>query len=385
MSVNISQLAKDISPFIVMDVMEKAKEMERAGENVVHLEIGEPDFDTPEPIKKAGVAAILEGKTKYTHSLGLLELRKAIAGRVMEECGREVDPGRILVTSGSSNALFLTLAAVVDPGDEVIMSGPCYSCYPNFVKMAGGIPVHVPVTEDEGFLFNPAKVAAKITKKTRAIMINSPANPTGAVLGADAMKEIAGLGPLIISDEIYRGMVYEGEAKSILEFTNEAVVLDGFSKRYAMTGWRLGYAIAPEALARPMQKLQQNIYISANSFVQWAGVAALRDGAEAVETMRKVFGERRLFILDGLKRIGLPVKSHPRGAFYVFVDVSRYTSDSLSFALEILEKAKVAVTPGVDFGADGEGFIRLSYATSTENIGEGLNRLGNFLDDIGKS
>ena len=385
MSVNISQLAKDISPFIVMDVMEKAKEMERAGENVVHLEIGEPDFDTPEPIKKAGVAAILEGKTKYTHSLGLLELRKAIAGRVMEECGREVDPGRILVTSGSSNALFLTLAAVVDPGDEVIMSGPCYSCYPNFVKMAGGIPVHVPVTEDEGFLFNPAKVAAKITKKTRAIMINSPANPTGAVLGADAMKEIAGFGPLVVSDEIYRGMVYEGEAKSILEFTNEAVVLDGFSKRYAMTGWRLGYAIAPEALARPMQKLQQNIYISANSFVQWAGVAALRDGAGAVEAMRKAFGERRLFILDGLNRIGLPVKSHPRGAFYVFVDVSRYTRDSLCFALEILEKAKVAVTPGVDFGADGEGFIRLSYATSTENIGEGLNRLGNFLDDIGKS
>jgi aspartate/methionine/tyrosine aminotransferase len=379
MSVKISQLAKDVTPFIVMDVMERAKEMERAGEHIVHLEIGEPDFDTPDLIKNAGVAAILEGKTKYTHSLGLLELRKAIAGRVMEECGREVDPGRILVTSGSSNALFLTLAAVVDPGDEVIMSGPCYSCYPNFVKMAGGIPIHVPVTQDEGFLLNPAKIAEKITKKTRAIMINSPANPTGAVLDGDTMKEIAGLGPLIISDEIYRGMVYEDEAKSILEFTNEAVVLDGFSKRYAMTGWRLGYAIVPEALARPMQKLQQNIYISANSFVQWAGVAALRDGAGAVETMRKVFGERRLFILDGLKKIGLPVRRHPRGAFYVFVDVSRYTRDSLSFALEILEKAKVAVTPGVDFGADGEGFIRLSYANSTENIGEGLRRLDLFL------
>lgn len=379
MSVNISKLAKDVSPFIVMDVMEKAKEMERAGEHIIHLEIGEPDFDTPELIKNAGVAAILEGKTKYTHSLGLLELRKAIAGRVMEECGREIDPGRILVTSGSSNALFLTLAAVVDPGDEVIMSGPCYSCYPNFVKMAGGVPVHIPTAENESFQLNPTKVAEKITKKTRAIMINSPANPTGAVLGADAMKEIAGLGPLIISDEIYRGMVYEGEAKSILEFTNEAVVLDGFSKRYAMTGWRLGYAIVPEALARPMQKLQQNIYISANSFVQWAGVAALHEGAGAVEAMRKVFGERRLFLLEGLKRIGLPVKSHPRGAFYVFVDVSRFTRDSLSFAFDVLEKAKVAVTPGVDFGADGEGFIRLSYANSMENIGEGLRRLDLFL------
>ena len=379
MSVNISKLAKEVTPFIVMDVMEKAKAMERAGEHVVHLEIGEPDFDTPEPIKQAGVAAILEGKTKYTHSLGLLELRKAIADGVKQECGREIDPARILVTSGSSNALFLTLAAVVDPGDEVIMSGPCYSCYPNFVKMAGGTPVHVPVTEDEGFQLNPAKVAEKITKNTRAIMINSPANPTGAVLGTDAMKEIAELGPLIISDEIYRGMVYEGEAKSILEFTNDAVTLDGFSKRYAMTGWRLGYAIVPEKLARPMQKLQQNIYISANSFVQWAGVAALREGAGAVEAMRKVFGERRKFILDGLEQIGLPVKSHPQGAFYVFVDVSRYTRDSLSFAFEILEKAKVAVTPGVDFGADGERFIRLSYANSTENIEEGLKRLGLFL------
>jgi aspartate/methionine/tyrosine aminotransferase len=379
MSVNISKLAKDVSPFIVMDVMERAKEMERAGESVVHLEIGEPDFDTPEAIKKAGVAAILEGKTKYTHSLGLLELRKAIAGRVMEESGADVDPGRILVTSGSSNALFLTLAAVVDPGDEVIMSGPCYSCYPNFVRMAGGTPIHVPVTEDEGFLMNPAKVAAKITKKTRAIMINSPANPTGAVLGGEAMKDVAGLGPLIISDEIYRGMVYEGEAKSILEFTNGAVALDGFSKRYAMTGWRLGYAIVPETLARPMQKLQQNIYISANSFVQWAGVAAIRDGASGVEAMRNIFGERRKFILDGLERIGLPVKSRPQGAFYVFVDVSRYTRDCLSFALEILEKAKVAVAPGVDFGPGGEGFIRLSYANSTENIAEGLRRLEIFL------
>lgn len=383
MSVNISKLARDVSPFIVMDVMEKAKEMERAGENVVHLEIGEPDFDTPEPIKKAGVAAILEGKTKYTHSLGLLELRRAIAGRVMEECGVDVNPGRILVTSGSSNALFLTLAAVVDSGDEVIMPGPSYPCYPNFVKMAGGVPVHVPVMEEEGFALRPARVAEKITKKTRAIIINSPANPTGAVLDDDALKGLAGLGPLIISDEVYRGLVYEGDAKSILGFTGDAVVIDGFSKRHAMTGWRLGYAIVPETLARPMQKLQQNIYISANSFVQWAGVTAIREGASGVEAMRKIFGERRRFILDGLERIGLPVKSHPRGAFYVFVNVSRYTRDSLRFAFNLLEKAKVAVTPGIDFGPGGEGFIRLSYANSTENIAEGLKRLDLFLKSHG--
>lgn len=383
MSVNISKLSKEVTPFIVMDVLERAKAMERAGEHIIHLEIGEPDFDTPDVIKQAGVAAIMEGKTKYTHSLGVLELRNAIAERVLRESGAVINPERILVTSGSSNALFLALAAIADPGDEVVMSGPCYSCYPNFVKLAGGVPIHVPVMEAEDFALTPERVAGKITKKTRAIIINSPANPTGAVLDDDTLKGLAGLGPLIISDEVYRGLVYEGDARSILGFTGDAVVIDGFSKRHAMTGWRLGYAIVPEKLARPMQKLQQNIYISANSFVQWAGVAAMREGASGVEAMRKIFGERRKFILDGLERIGLPVKSHPRGAFYVFVNVSRYTRDTLRFAFDLLEKAKVAVTPGVDFGPGGEGFIRLSYANSTENIADGLKRLDLFLKSGG--
>ena len=375
---HISHKASDISSFIVMDILERAKAMEAAGENIVHLEIGEPDFDTPEPIKKAGIAAIEGGQTKYTHSLGLFELRNAVAEHMKKSYDVTIDPAQTLVASGTSNALFLALAALLDEGDEVIMSDPGYACYPNFVKFLGGTPVFVPVLESKKFQIDPDEIAKKINSKTRAIIINSPANPTGMILDRDVMKAIASLGPLIISDEIYHGLVYEGKAHSILEFTDHAIVIDGFSKRYAMTGWRLGYAIAPHLFLRPMQKMQQNFNISANSFVQWAGVTALKEGASYVEEMRNVYNKRRRFLLDGLERIGLKADHEPQAAFYVMVNIKRFEKDSLKLANEILNTAKVAVTPGVDFGPGGEGFIRLSYATSIENIEEGLKRLEVF-------
>ena len=375
---HISHKASDISSFIVMDILERAKAMEAAGENIVHLEIGEPDFDTPEPIKKAGIAAIEGGQTKYTHSLGLFELRNAVAEHMKKSYDVTIDPAQTLVASGTSNALFLALAALLDEGDEVIMSDPGYACYPNFVKFLGGTPVFVPVLESKKFQIDPDEIAKKINSKTRAIIINSPANPTGMILDRDVMKAIASLGPLIISDEIYHGLVYEGKAHSILEFTDHAIVIDGFSKRYAMTGWRLGYAIAPHLFLRPMQKMQQNFNISANSFVQWAGVTALKEGASYVEEMRNVYNKRRRFLLDGLERIGLKADHEPQAAFYVMANIKRFEKDSLKLANEILNTAKVAVTPGVDFGPGGEGFIRLSYATSIENIEEGLKRLEVF-------
>ncbi|MBI5815369.1 MAG: pyridoxal phosphate-dependent aminotransferase [Nitrospinae bacterium] len=378
---HVSGKSGEIPPFMVMDAMEKAKLMERAGENIVHLEIGEPDLDTPDVIKRAGVAAINEGRTKYTHSLGLIELREAICWRMKKEYGVTVGPDRVLVSTGSSAALFLALAAVIDPGDEVILSDPCYACYPNFITFLGGKPVHVPVREDDGFQFSAKSISEKITPRTRAILINSPSNPTGTLLDAAAMREIASLGPLVISDEIYHGMVYEGRADTILNHTDNAIVIDGFSKRHAMTGWRLGHAIVPERLLRPMQKMQQNFYISACSFSQWAGVAAIRHGDESLAMMRDTFNKRRRFLLERLGEIGLAPKCEPKGAFYAFVNVSRYSRDSAAFADEILEKAKVAVTPGIDFGPGGEGFIRLSYANSEERIGEGITRLKAFLDE----
>jgi len=381
---NVSKKSRDIPPFMVMDAMEKAKEMERAGENIVHLEIGEPDFDTPEVIKQAGIRAINEGHTKYTHSLGLLELRNAIAWKMEKDHGVTCDPERIIVTSGSSPALFLTLASIINAGDEVILSDPCYACYPNFITFLGGKPVFVPLSEDEGFQPAPAKIREKITSRTKAILINSPSNPTGTVMEPAVMREIAGLGPMIISDEIYSGMVYDGADQTILNHTSNAIVIDGFSKRYAMTGWRLGYAIVPKSHLRPMQKMQQNFYISASSFAQWAGVAAIREGDESVGAMRETFNRRRLFMLDALRKAGLSPKCEPKGAFYTFVNVSKFGAGSAALSAEILEKAKVAVTPGIDFGPGGEGFIRLSYANSLENIGEGINRLENFFEKYGK-
>ena len=289
-----------------------------------------------------------------------------------------IDPAQTLVASGTSNALFLALAALLDEGDEVIMSDPGYACYPNFVKFLGGTPVPIPVLENKMFQIDPDEIARNINDKTKAIIINSPANPTGMIIDRNVMKAISDLGPLIISDEIYHGLVYEGKAHSILEFTDHAIVIDGFSKRYAMTGWRLGYAIVPPLFLRPMQKMQQNFNISANSFVQWAGVTALKEGAPYVEEMRNVYAKRRRFLLDGLEKIGLKADHEPQAAFYVMVNVKRFGKGSLQLANEILEKAKVAVTPGVDFGPGGEGYIRLSYATSIDNIEEGLNRLASF-------
>ncbi len=366
-----------------MDILEKAKSMEAAGIDIVHFEIGEPDFDTPEPIKKAGIEAIRKGKTKYTHSLGLHELRKAVAKHTLMEYGVGVDPERVFVASGTSNALFLILAAMLEKGDEVIMPDPCYSCYPNFVSFLGGKPVKARVREKDRFELTPEMVAKKITGRTRAILINSPANPTGMVIKPDVIREITRLGPMIISDEIYHGIVYDSEAHSVLEYTDNAFVINGFSKRNAMTGWRLGYAICPPEYVRPIQKMQQNFNISANSFVQWGGIAALQKGGPYVEKMRKVLDERRRFLVRGLADIGLGLSHPPQGAFYAFTNASKNGKNSMKLALEILDKAHVAVTPGIDFGKGGEGYLRFSYTSSIDNIREGIKRLDGFLNTGG--
>lgn len=368
-----------ITPFIVMDLLDRAKELEAKGERVIHLEIGEPDFDTPEPIKRAGIEAILHGETKYTQSLGLIQLRQAIARHYQKTYGVKVDPERILVGNGTSNVMFLLFGSLLDPGDEVILSNPHYSCYPNFVTFAGGKPVEVPIFEEEGFQYSSGEIKRKLTSKTKAILVNSPANPTGVIQSPNALKRIAALGPYVVSDEIYHGLTYGVKARSVLEFTDRAFVLNGFSKLYAMTGWRLGFAIAPKDFMRPMQKLQQNFNISPNSFVQWAGITALTMPRAEIRHMVRVYGQRRKFLIDGLRKLGFQIRAIPQGAFYVFVNAKRWDGDSRRLAFRILEEAKVAVTPGIDFGSNGEGYLRFSYATSVENIGEGMKRLKRFL------
>jgi aspartate/methionine/tyrosine aminotransferase len=375
----VATRAIDFRSFIVMDVLERANVLEKAGRDIIHLEIGEPDFDTPQCIREAGIMAIREGKTHYTHSLGIPELREAICERYMDKYGVQIRPDQIIVTSGTSPGMLLIFSALLESGDEIIVSNPYYPCYPNIIKYVGGNCVFVKVYEDDGFQFRPDEVAQKISPRTKAILINSPSNPTGNLLSAERMQRIADLGPYVISDEIYHGLVYEGREHSILEFTDRAFVLSGFSKLYAMTGWRLGYVIAPEDFVRPMQKMQQNFFISAGSVSQWAGLAALTEAQTDVERMRSIYDQRRHSMVKGLRQVGFGISVDPVGAFYILARARHLSNNSYELAFEILEKAGVGLAPGIDFGANAEGYLRFSYANSLENITEGLRRIGEFL------
>jgi aspartate/methionine/tyrosine aminotransferase len=373
--VGIAGRAEALPPFIAMEVLERAQELEMKGEQIIHLELGEPDFPTPSCIEEAGVRALREGRTKYTHSLGIRELREAIAEHYARRYRVGVSPEQVLVTAGTSPALWLLFSAMLEPGDEVILTDPHYACYPNVLRFCGGEPIYIPVRERDGFQLDPEAVRTRIGPRTCAVLINSPANPTGAVLPADCLRVLADLGLLIVSDEIYHGLTYEGEEHSILEYTDHAVVLNGFSKAYAMTGWRLGYAIVPRTLIRPLQKMHQNFFISSSDFVQRAAVAALREAGPEVERMRRIYDERRRFLVQALRRIGFTISREPQGAFYVLADATTFAADSYRFAFEILEGAKVAVTPGIDFGSAGEGHLRFSYANSLDNIREAVRRI----------
>jgi aspartate/methionine/tyrosine aminotransferase len=377
----VTRKSSEIPPFIVMEVMEKAASMERQGENIIHLEVGEPDFDTPECVKEAAIRAIRDGKTHYTHSLGLVELREAIAADYHKRYRVEVNPDQILVTSGTSPAMLLLFMSLLEAGEEVILPNPYYACYPNFVRMVEGKPVFVTVFEEDGFQYRPEDIKPLIGPKTKGIFINSPANPTGNLTPPDRMKAIAEFGQTVISDEIYHGLVYEGKERTVLEFTGNALVINGFSKLYAMTGWRLGYLIVPPEFIRPLQKLHQNFFISANSFVQWAGIAALKEADADVARMKSLYNDRRKFIIRRLRELGFGITVEPTGAFYVLANAKRYTQNSFDLAFDILRKAKVGCTPGIDFGSNAEGYLRFSYANSIENIHEAMKRLEVYLQD----
>ncbi len=382
----ISKRTEQMTSFIVMDVLERAQELERKGAHIIHLEVGEPDFDTPACVKEAACKALEDGFTHYTHSMGLYELREAICKYYQKHYQVSVDPDQVIVTSGSSPAIFLVFAVLLEKADEVIISDPHYACYPNFIKFVDGKLTTIPVYEEDGFQYRPEVIREKITQKTKAVFINSPSNPTGNLLSTDRMQQIAELTkceqcPYIVSDEIYHGLVYEGQAHSILEFSDHAFVLNGFSKQFAMTGLRLGYVIAPRAFIRSMQKLQQNFFISANAMVQHAGVAALKYAGDDVARMRKTYNTRRKFMIRRLKELGFGITVEPTGAFYVFANAKHISADSYKLAFDILESAHVGVSPGIDFGSNGEGYLRFSYANSLENIEEGMERLQRYLED----
>ena len=275
--------------------------------------------------------------------------------------------------------MLLIFAALLEQGEAVILSNPYYPCYPNIIRFVDGIPIFVKVLEEEGFQYLPEMIEEKLSPRVKGIMINSPSNPTGNVMPPERMKEIAKFSPFIISDEIYHGLVYEGEVHSILEFTDRAFVINGFSKLYAMTGWRLGYLIAPKEFIRPMQKIQQNLFISASSFSQWAALAGLKEAENDVKKMRDTYDQRRRFLIPKLRELGFGITVEPTGAFYILANAKRFSKDSYRLAFDILQEAKVGVAPGIDFGSNAEGYLRFCYANSLENIEEGVKRLERYL------
>ena len=376
---HVSARATAVHPFVVMDVVARAKELESQGRDIVRMDVGDPDFPTPEVVTQAAEAAMEAGDTGYTQSQGIPDLRDAVAERFGSKYGVTVDPGDIVVTQGTSPAMLLLFGSLLDPGDEVIIADPCYPAYPNYIAFLGGVAVRVAARASDGFRMRIDEIEAAVTPRTRCIMINSPSNPTGTVLPAEDLRAIARLaerhGLYVASDEIYHGLDFVGQDHTILEFTDRAFVLNGFSKLYSMTGWRLGYVVAPRAFVRPAEVIQQNFFLCANHFVQVAGVTALLKAGPDVERMRALYDERRRFLVPALRGLGLGIEVEPTAAFYAFADAHQWGSDSLALTYRLLEEAGVAAAPGIDFGPGGEGFLRFSYATSIERLAEGVERL----------
>ena len=382
---------ENISPFRVVELLERAKRLEADGHTVVHLEVGEPDFPTAAPIIEAGHAALSSGATKYTQALGIPALRERIARHYAETSGLTIAPQRVVVTAGASAGLMLLSALLLDPGDELLLTDPGYPCNEVFIGLVNGVPVRIPLDPDSGFQFSLEELAARWSPRTRGMLVASPANPTGAVLSrpllADLAAELASRDGFLIIDEIYQGLTYGSGPGygSGLEVTDDAFILNSFSKYFGMTGWRLGWMVVPEAAVDGVARLAQNLFISPASISQHAALAAFEPEAMAAhESRREAFGRRMTLLADGLERLGFQVPVRPAGAFYLYVDVSGFGIDSLTFCWKLLEDYKVAATPGIDFGDhQASRFVRFAFTTAEDRIALGLERIGRALRDWG--
>lgn len=355
-------------------------------EDVISLGIGEPDYVTPEPIRQAAIDSILRGDTHYTSNYGILELREKLSAHIERLYGVRYDPrSEIVVTSGSSEAFDIALRALLDPGDEVLCADPCYVAYLPATVMAGGSFVPVPTYAENDFRLLASDVEAAITPRTKAILLGYPSNPTGAVMNREDLSAIATVASrhdlAVISDELYDRMTYRGQHTCFAALQGafeRAIIIGGFSKAYAMTGWRLGWVCAPAPLAEAMMKVHQYVMMSAPTAAQYAGIAALDHGEAFVAEMVAEYDRRRRLIVDGFRAIGLPT-FEPGGAFYAFPDIRPTGLDSVTFSERLLEEERVAVVPGNAFGAHGEGYVRACYASSYEQIERALERMGRFV------
>ena len=390
----VSRKASAVSPSPTLAIDTKFKEMKANGEDVVGFGCGEPDFDTPEHIKKAAIDAIMRGETKYTPASGTLKLRKAVADKFLRENGLTYAPGDIVVSNGAKHSLVNAFMAICNPGDEVIIPAPYWVSYPEMVKLADGVPVVVNAAEENDFKVTVKELEAALTDKTVAVVINSPSNPTGMVYTEAELREIADFAVkndlYVISDEIYEHLIYEGKHVSIASFGEEikkrTIVINGVSKTFAMTGWRIGYAAACPEIAKAMANIQSHASSNPNSIAQAATIAALEGGMEEVEVMKKHFVRRRDFMVDMFNSIDGVSCRRPQGAFYIMMNIDELIGRTMygktiknadDFSALFLDVAKVAVVPGTGFGADN--YVRWSYATSMDTIVDGIERLKKFL------
>ena len=372
----ISSRVRHIPESATMKIADIAAKLRSEGQDIISFSLGEPDFETPENIKRAAKTALDRGETHYTQGSGIPELQEAIAEKLKNDNNLDVSPADVLVTTGAKQAIFEAICTLIDEGDEVLLLDPAWVSYSAIVKFAGGKPVMVPVSEQEGYV--PVDLQSHMTRNTKLLILNSPCNPTGAVYGKNVVKAAAEAaedhGVFVLSDEVYEKIIYGAKHNSIGSLIpDRTITINGFSKAYAMTGWRLGYATAPAPILQGMLKIQQHSVSNATSFVQRAGVEALRGDQGAVRAMVAEFKKRRDIMIDALRKMGIEC-APPRGAFYAFAKVSQF-GNSVEVTEKLLRDALVAVTPGSAFGPNGEGYVRLSYATSRQNIEDGINRI----------
>ncbi len=371
----------DIAPFQVMAVLARAKALEAAGRSIIHMEVGEPDFPTAAPIVVAGQRALAEGRTRYTAAAGLPELRQAISDHYQERYGVEVPARRILVTPGASGALQLATATLIDPGDRVLLADPGYPCNRHFVRLVEGEAVGIPVGPETGYQLTAGLVERHWDERTVAVLLASPANPTGTVVAPNELAAIVAAvearGGRVIMDEIYHGLTYGASLQTALAVSERVFVVNSFSKYYGMTGWRLGWLVAPDDCVGDAEKLAQNLFLAASTPAQYAALAAFAPEARAIfEERRGEFQARRDFLLPALRELGFEIPIAPDGAFYLYADCGRFTDDSHAFALRLLEETGVAITPGLDFGHHlPRRHVRFAYTNAVPRLADGMERL----------
>jgi aspartate/methionine/tyrosine aminotransferase len=385
---SIADRMAGIGPFHVMELLKRAAELEASGRDIVHMEVGEPDFPTPQPVLTAAEAYLRKGHVHYTPALGIAPLRCAIADLYLTRHGLRVDPARVVVTAGASGALLLALGILVNPGDTILVSDPGYPCYRHFIRFFGGEARPLAVSAATDFQPTVDQVASAWSRNVKGLILASPANPTGGLVSGDCLRALGELaaqrGGALLVDEIYHGLTYGVDATTALGVADDAFIINSFSKYFGMTGWRLGWLIAPARYVRDLEKLAQNLFICASAPAQFAALAAFRpETLDILEQRRQAFQARRDFLLPALRKLGFGIDGEPRGAFYLYADIAPFGLNSQVLAQRLIEQAGVAITPGLDFGVHGaERHVRFAYTTSLERLAVGVERIDRFLAEL---